>query len=203
MIILFMYLIFVQLQNIHEYTAVQQNDSDYVGYIDDELEVLPGCSWYCGGSVEGFNASSILKSNRMLNYTPKNAHDFNLNTAWIEGKDDYGKGEYLEYIFDTRERGEHKLGITQIIIANGYKKNKELWKDNSRVKKLKMYLDEKHYCFINLVDCYEFQIVKIDTVMLPKKGIMKLKFEILDVYPGNKYKDTAITELLFDGVGVH
>jgi hypothetical protein len=39
--------------------------------------------------------------------------------------------------------------------------------------------------------------------MLPKKGIMRFKFEIADVYPGKKYKDTAITELVFDGVGVH
>ena len=30
-----------------------------------------------------------------------------------------------------------------------------------------------------------------------------LKFEILDVYPGEKYEDTAISELYFDGVDVH
>jgi hypothetical protein len=30
-----------------------------------------------------------------------------------------------------------------------------------------------------------------------------LKFEILDVYPGDKYSDTVITELFFDGIDVH
>jgi intein/homing endonuclease len=30
-----------------------------------------------------------------------------------------------------------------------------------------------------------------------------LKFEITDVYPGDKYDDTAITELFFDGIDVH
>ena len=121
----------------------------------------------------------------------------------LGGKENYGEGEYLEYVFDTSERDEHKLGITQIIVANGYKKNKELWQDNSRVKRLKVYLNEKPFCIINLVDCYEFQKVDIDTIMLPQRGIMRLKFEIIDIYPGNKSKNTAITELLFDGIGVH
>jgi hypothetical protein len=203
MILLLILFHFFQSENIPEFNAVQKNDSDYIGYIDDELEVLPGCSWYCGGSVEGFNASSSLDSNKMFNYIPKNAHDFNINTTWIEGKVDYGIGEYLEYIFDTSEKGNHKLGITQIILSNGYKKNKELWNNNSRVKKLKVYVNNKLHCLINLIDCYEFQVVNIDTIMLPINGIMKLKFEIVDVYPGNKYKDTAITELLFNGIGVH
>ena len=30
-----------------------------------------------------------------------------------------------------------------------------------------------------------------------------LKFEILDVYPGEKYDDTVISELYFDGIDVH
>jgi hypothetical protein len=29
----------------------------------------------------------------------------------------------------------------------------------------------------------------------------KLRFEILDVYPGTKYKDTVISEIIFDGIG--
>jgi hypothetical protein len=30
-----------------------------------------------------------------------------------------------------------------------------------------------------------------------------LRFEILDVYPGEKYTDTVISELYFDGIDVH
>ena len=86
MIIIILLLYFFQIQSIPEYTAIQQNDYDYIGSIDDEVEVLPGCSWYCGGSVEGFNASSTLESNGIYNYIPENAHDFNINTAWRERK---------------------------------------------------------------------------------------------------------------------
>jgi hypothetical protein len=30
-----------------------------------------------------------------------------------------------------------------------------------------------------------------------------IKFEILEVYPGEKYQDAAITEIYFDGIDVH
>ena len=30
-----------------------------------------------------------------------------------------------------------------------------------------------------------------------------LKFEIMDVYPGDKYKDTVISDIYFDGIDVH
>ena len=31
----------------------------------------------------------------------------------------------------------------------------------------------------------------------------KLRFEILEVYEGEKYEDTVISELYFDGIDVH
>jgi len=30
-----------------------------------------------------------------------------------------------------------------------------------------------------------------------------MKFEIIEVYKGTKYDDTAITEIYFDGIDVH
>jgi hypothetical protein len=30
-----------------------------------------------------------------------------------------------------------------------------------------------------------------------------LKFEILEVYPGTRHKDTVISEIYFDGIDVH
>jgi hypothetical protein len=55
--------------------------------------------------------------------------------AWVEGKDDCGVGEFIEYSFDmTTVEGEHHLGITQIILANGYKRPK---KPGTRIRELK------------------------------------------------------------------
>jgi hypothetical protein len=33
--------------------------------------------------------------------------------------------------------------------------------------------------------------------------IWSLKFEIMEVYPGDKYKDTVISDIYFDGIDVH
>jgi|SRR5688572_30191859 len=196
---------FTTFQTIRTFKAMQATDSDFMGEIDDgPTEVLPGCSWYCGGFVSGFNASSTLPAYGDIVYSANKAHDFDATTAWVEGKADYGIGEFLEYSFDMATvKGEHHLGINQILLANGYKKTKKTWEENSRVKKLKMYVDNKPFGLIELLDSYEFQTVDLNKIMLPQQKVMKIKFEITEVYPGTKYKDTAISELLFDGVGVH
>lgn len=205
-IILAVILVFeMTFQSLPTFQAVRASDTQFVGEIDDgPTEILPGCSWYCGGFVSGYNSSSSLSSKNSISYSPENAHDFDITTAWAEGKADYGIGEYIEYSFDMSEfKGEHHLGITTIILANGYKKTKKLWNENSRVKKLKMYVDDRPFALLELIDCFEFQTIGLDTIMLPQQAVMRFRFEVVDVYPGTKYKDTAISELLFDGVGVH
>ena len=37
----------------------------------------------------------------------------------------------------------------------------------------------------------------------PNAPDWKLRFEILEVYPGSKFEDIAISELYFDGIDVH
>ncbi|RKF04001.1 hypothetical protein C8N26_1633 [Tenacibaculum lutimaris] len=200
-------------QELKKIQAVQEKDSDFFGYDDydtsgkpiGELLFLKGCSWYCGGSVKSIKASSELKENKGINYSPKNAHDFDKNTAWVEGKSDYGIGEFIEYTFDFSEIKEYNgsLGINRILLANGYKKNKLTWQNNSRVKQLKVYLNDKPYAILNLLDTFEIQTINIGEIKFPTNKVTKLKFEITQVYKGIKFKDTAISLLMFEGVGVH
>ncbi len=193
--------------------AQQGKDSIFFDYEDyDEnfkpigsLIFLKGCSWYCGGYVKSIFASSELKENNGINYNPKNAHDFDKNTAWIEGKSDYGIGEFIEYHFnfDKYKKYDGGLGINKILLANGYKKSKQVWENNSRIKQLKVYLNDKPYAILNLLDSFEIQIIEIEEIKFPANKTTKLKFEITQVYKGKKYKDTAISLLMFDGTGVH
>ncbi|GGZ93304.1 NADase-type glycan-binding domain-containing protein [Algibacter mikhailovii] len=193
--------------------AVQEKDSDFFDYEDyeapdkpiGEIIFLKGCSWYCGGSVKSIKASSELKENTGINYLPKNAHDFDKNTAWVEGKTDFGIGEFIVFYFDFSEMEGYigGLGINRIILANGYKKNKLTWENNSRIKQLKVYLNEKVYAILNLLDSFEIQTIDIREIKFPVNKETKLKFEITQVYEGKKYKDTAISLLMFDGIGVH
>ena len=184
-----------------------------------ESEVAPGyydamgggCSWYCGGGPDSISASSYLKSNHAeINYIPRNAHDLSFKTAWVEGVNGYGTGEYVTYYFkQTAPR------ITKIIIVNGYVKSPKVWLENSRVKKLKMYIDDKPFAMLNLEDCRNEQIFEFEPIgrkrpiennkrdELDKLPKWTLKFEIIEVYPGDKYDDTAISEIYFDGLDVH
>ena len=135
-----------------------------------------------------------------LRYGAAQAHDFNLNTAWVEGVEGDGVGESLEYTI-VAESGD--LRVTGLIMFNGYRKSKELWQDNSRAKRLKMYVDGKPYGVINLKDAFNYQTVNVGDVKLKPKKKTTLRFEIMEVYKGRKYSDTAITEIELDGCCTH
>lgn len=167
----------------------------------------PGCSWYCGGGDDTTTASSCLKSVKVLQYSSRSLHDFSYRTAWVEGVPGYGIGEYVVCHFPPQNPR-----ITQIIIVNGYVKSEQAWKDNSRVKKLKLYINDKPVAILNLADSQREQYFKFDPIgygdranfdKLIARPWWTMKFEIMDVYKGDKYDDTAITEIYFDGIDVH
>ena len=154
-----------------------------------------GCSWYCGGGNYKIKASSSLGDS----YKAEFANDLSYKTAWVEGKKDEGIGESLEYYFKN-----DSPRITEIIISNGYMKSEETWKNNNRVKKLKLYVNSIPFGVLNLKDSRTDQYFSVGTLGHNKNGTdLILKFEILEVYKGSKYNDTAITEIYFDGIDVH
>jgi len=107
-----------------------------------------GCSWDCGGGDFLVTSSSELNAcNDSITYVSKNAHDLNFKTAWAEGKPSYGIGEYLTYTFPAKHPR-----ITSIIIANGYVKSEALYMNNSRVKSLTIYENDKLIAILNLKD---------------------------------------------------
>ncbi|MFN0293033.1 NADase-type glycan-binding domain-containing protein [Pedobacter helvus] len=177
-------------------------DEDYWGILGS------GCNWYCGGGLETASASSSLSKQGNVTYIAKNANDLNYKTAWIEGVSGYGIGEYLIYDFPPENPR-----ITKIIVVNGYVKSEKAWNENSRVKQLKVYLDERPLLLLNLQDTRKEQIFTLKQLIgngnrtnykaLQLKPRWKLKFEITDVYKGQKFDDTAITEIYFDGTDVH
>lgn len=186
-----------------------------IAYYDEHIDELQtpywdfqgdGCSWYCGGGPNDVTASSFLAQQGQTTYEATNAHDFSFKSAWAEGVPGYGIGEYLTYHFDAKSPR-----ITEIIIANGYVKSQTDWENNSRVKKLKIYLNNEPYAIVHLEDCRCNNYIKVKPI---GNGDEKydfpddtpgwtLKFEILEVYPGNKYDDTVISEIYFDGIDVH
>ena len=156
------------------------------------------CSWYCGGQIDSVTASSALGEK----YAAEKAHDFSIVTAWVEGVEGNGEGEYIKYAFPgTCPR------ITTVLIHNGYVKNWDVWRDNGRVKRLLMYYNDKPYVILHLQDTANLQSFEVGILGNEERSetspAWSIKFEILEVYPGEKYEDTAITEIYFDGIDVH
>ena len=121
--------------------------------------------------VTNIKATSRLASQGANNYNEKNLYDEDFKTSWVEGVKGYGIGEKITFTLE-----DVYAGATGIIITNGYSKSPTAWKNNSRVKKLKLSVDGD-------------EMTRTFTVTL----------EILDVYKGDKYDDTAISEVLFLG----
>ena len=168
----------------------------YGEVVENAWDIIDGgCSWYCGGGNYKIKASSSLG----VSYKAEFANDLSYKTAWVEGKKDEGIGEYLEYYFKN-----DSPRITEIIISNGYMKSEETWKNNNRVKKLKLYVNGVPFGILNLKDSRTDQYFEVGTLGHNKNGTdLILKFEILEVYKGSKYNDTEITEIYFDGIDVH
>ncbi len=189
-----------------EEVMLEENCSE--GGPENYFDILgAGCSWYCGGGVDKQTASSELSPYNNINYSPGNAHDLSYKTAWIEGVPGYGIGQSLTYHFPPENPR-----ITKVIVVNGYEKSKKAWSENSRVKTLKMYIDNKPYAILNLEDTRQEQEFTFDPIGNgDREDYTKLKngpawtmtFEIVDVYKGDKFNDTAITEIYFDGIDVH
>ncbi|MBR3454301.1 MAG: hypothetical protein IKH26_03150 [Bacteroidaceae bacterium] len=161
------------------------------------------CSWYCGGEVQRVTASSHLKAQGRFNYLPKNAHDFTFDAVWAEGAEGQGIGEWLEYEFAGA-----CPRVTAVKILPGHVKTKAAWEANSRPKYIKVYYLGKPVCILDLQDERAMQYFDLEKFgpfgyHNSDKPTWRLRFEILDVYPGTKYQDTVISELEFDGIDVH
>jgi len=188
--------------------------SDY--QYDNSLEELQnGERWgFHSRPLGSLEASSCLESQGVNNYDINNIVDINLKTAWVEGKNDYGIGEFFTYSIefdpDTKFGGSGQF-FGKLEVFNGYCKNEKLWEQNSRVKQLKVYLNSTPLCIIELQDTWQYQSVYIGHYFknlaadknLDAKNVLKngdrLKFEIVEIYPGTKYKDVAISEFLAAG----
>ncbi|HLP13607.1 MAG TPA: hypothetical protein VK177_16860 [Flavobacteriales bacterium] len=157
------------------------------------------CKGFCATELK---ASSFLQDKSKINYGAKMLADDKQSTAWVEGKADDGIGEWIEfnYTFDEKfsESAEGACNYQEdFLIANGYQKNNTAWKENNRVKKMKMYIDGKFYADIVLLDKMGSQLLRLGFIksLKKKKAKIKIKFVIAEVYKGTKYRDTAITEI--------
>jgi hypothetical protein len=176
----------------YEYLYQFYNEHGYISRSDYLDSDFAWGGWYVPSGVRVVYASSTLVDERgRYNYEVNNIGDEDLRTAWVEGESDYGIGEYIEFEYYPDE-------LFGLWIYNGFQKTIDLWKNNSRVKTFKVYINNDPLCFLELEDKMEVQRFDLESVMnnnYDEECVIRL--EIYEVYKGEKWKDVCITDILY------
>lgn len=136
------------------------------------------------------SASSILQPDSVISYEPELINDNNRSTAWVEGNPGNGIGEWVMFSLPNNQ----VTTICEIDIFNGYHKSEDLYYKNNRVKQLRIDFSDGTS---TVHDLKEHNFGYPDTIYAFGKDIRYVKITILDVYPGNMYQDTCISEVNF------
>lgn len=181
------------------------------------------CGEFCamsGGKYE-ITASSELAS-QDGRYAAKNLI-YDRETAWAEGAADYGIGESIRITsgcsYSDKWDGEvffyegdiepdvfdGYMRYTKICVVNGYAKNRETWEENSRVKRMLLYVEDAPYAYLELEDTIRPQYfsLPINDIKAANGVDVHFEFVIEDIYPGTKYEDTCLTGLVVEFMGRH
>ncbi|MDR0331402.1 MAG: fibrobacter succinogenes major paralogous domain-containing protein [Chitinispirillales bacterium] len=181
----------------------------FMAYVEDK-----GTPWAEFKYTEVFTASSTREpysAHRLKN--DKNSAGGYKYGAWCEGAEGHGIGERVNMrIGATATSKDKEAGIhfKSLMLVNGVHGSETTWKDNSRVKALRLYVGGKPWCDLQLKDIEEPQIYHLpdNLKIYPAKSghresgydtyQLELSFEILDVYPGESLDNTCITGIALD-----
>jgi len=123
------------------------------------------------------SSTNLYQGNHLVDGTEK---------SWVEGNPDSGIGTTITIDF------KNFVTLKSFYIKNGYGDYK-YYHDNNRVKQLLCSLPNRGGAIIYLEDNPGYQKVEFDIPVT----IDKLVLTIQDVYKGEKYDDTAISEISF------
>lgn len=143
--------------------------------------------------IDHVNVSSVKDSSSNHKYDGMYLCDNDLDTAWSEGKSNYGKGESIELSFGGT------YTVKRILLYNGYMRNEKTLNNNSQI----------HEATLTFSDGSEQKIEFKQNTSLNKPVSIKLDepvetssvtITIDSVYKG-KNKNTCVSEIRFRGDG--
>jgi uncharacterized caspase-like protein len=130
-------------------------------------------------------ASSALSPQLGNTYGVEHLFDGNRAAAWVEGAPGHGIGEWITVEFNAARL------VRSVTIDNGYQKNYDIFYKNSRVSRMTLVFSNGERKTVSLQDQFGQQTISLDRPIRARW----IQFIIDDVYPGNKYQDTAISKL--------
>lgn len=138
-------------------------------------------------------ASSALDRDGDIVYLPSRTLDGDLATAWNDGVEGPGIGEWLEYQFDV------PVTLERIEMVNGYDKidaasRDDRWEQNARVARMRVETETAEFS-AQLEDTRQFQALTGSY----GDATCRVRLTVLDVYPGAAFADVAVSEVRFLG----
>ena len=132
------------------------------------------------------SASSVRMAVQANTYYPSNMIDGKRGTAWIEGVDGPGIGEWVRFDFDR------EIDLHRILIQPGYFKSSYIWAQNNRLATVTAEFSDGSSRKLNFDDRMDGQ--KIDVGSIRTRWV---RLVIESVYYGTD-PDTAISEVAFE-----
>ena len=132
------------------------------------------------------SSSSVRLAVQSNTYYPANAIDGKRSTAWIEGVDGPGIGEWIRFDFDR------EINLHRILIQPGYFKSPAIWAQNNRLATLTAQFSDgssRQLTFDNRMDSQKLDIGSVKTRWV--------RLTISSVYSGTD-PDTAVSEIAFE-----
>jgi hypothetical protein len=132
------------------------------------------------------SASSVRYAVQTNTYDPANAIDGSKRTAWIEGVDGPGIGEWLRFDFGR------EINLHRIVILPGYFKSPQIWAQNNRLAAVTLQFSNGASNQFTFTDRMERQTLDVGAV---KTRWVRLVID--DVFSGTD-PDTAVSEVTFE-----
>ncbi|MEZ0254986.1 MAG: hypothetical protein ACAI37_06890 [Chthoniobacter sp.] len=156
-------------------------------------ELMGGCSLKCAFAwgvevqVPGARPAAL----KVLN-------DDNAESAWIVSDGASGKGVKFKFLFPKKLTAElQDTPLYGLDLINGVWKSEEIWKAHGRVKKARLYYNDKPFLDVVFADSRRWQRLSFPDIFVHSGDSMT--FEILEVYPGTNGSGAAITEIVLQG----
>lgn len=131
-------------------------------------------------------ASSVRYAVQSNTYDPANTIDGNKGTAWIEGADGPGWGEWIRFDFDR------EINLHRVLILPGYFKSPAIWARNNRISGVTLYFSDGTSRLFNFPDRMERHTLDVGSIRTHW-----VRIELEDFYFG-KDPDTPISEVAFE-----
>lgn len=141
----------------------------------------------CADGPDGvtYCASSVLAPIQGNSYGPAMLFDGRGDTAWVEADPGDGIGETVTLHF-----GRDRL-LAGFEISSGYDKDQRVWANNSRVRVFDLALSDGDVLTVELPD--QRGMNRFD--FAAPVATQSLTLTIRGIYPGERFRDTAISEL--------